>query len=88
MKIRKVDNKYLPEQIVEYLNRDIEDQEYAESLGMFVLNGLWVHYGGVCVSDVGRPVLDGGHREWSRRITETGGFVYKAFALKGNTLNM
>ena len=34
MKIRKVDNKYLPEQIVEYLNRDIEDQEYTESLGI------------------------------------------------------
>ena len=34
MIIRKVDNKYLPEQIVEYLNRDIEDQEYAESLGI------------------------------------------------------
>ena len=52
-----------------------------------MLDGLWVHYGGVCLSDVGRPVLDGGHREWSRRITETGGFVYKAFALKGKTLN-
>lgn len=34
MKIRKVDNKYLPEQIVEFLNRDVEDQEYAESLGI------------------------------------------------------
>ena len=41
MKIRKVDNKYLPEQIVEYLNRDIEDQEYAESLGMFVKSVIW-----------------------------------------------
>ena len=41
MKIRKVDNKYLPEQIVEYLNRDIEDQEYAESLGMFVKPVIW-----------------------------------------------
>ena len=34
MKIRKVDNKYLPEQIVEFLNRDVEDQEYTESLGI------------------------------------------------------
>lgn len=34
MKIRKVDNKYLPEQMVEFLNRDVEDQEYAESLGI------------------------------------------------------
>ena len=34
MEIRKVDNKYLPERIVEYLHRDIEDQEYAESLGI------------------------------------------------------
>lgn len=34
MEIRKVDNRYLPERIVEYLHRDIEDQEYAESLGI------------------------------------------------------
>ena len=34
MEIRKVDNRYLPERIVEYLHRDIEEQEYAESLGI------------------------------------------------------
>ena len=34
MEIRKVDNKYLPERIVEYLNRDVNEQDYAESLGI------------------------------------------------------
>ena len=34
VEIRKVDNRYLPERIVEYLHRDIEEQEYAESLGI------------------------------------------------------
>lgn len=34
MEIRRVDNRYLPGRIVEYLNRDVEEQEYAESLGI------------------------------------------------------
>lgn len=34
MEIRRVDNKYLPERIVEYLNRDESEKEYAESLGI------------------------------------------------------
>ena len=34
MEIRRVDNKYLPERIVEYLNRDESEKEYAESLGL------------------------------------------------------
>lgn len=34
MEIRRVDNKYLPKKIVEYLNRDVSEQEYAESLGI------------------------------------------------------
>ena len=34
MEIRRIDNKYLPERIVEYLNRDESEKEYAESLGI------------------------------------------------------
>ena len=34
MEIRRVDNKYLPERIVEYMNRDESEKEYAESLGI------------------------------------------------------
>lgn len=34
MKIRRIDNKYLPERIVEYLNRDESEKEYVESLGI------------------------------------------------------
>lgn len=34
MKIRRIDNKYLPERIVEYLNRDESENEYGESLGI------------------------------------------------------
>lgn len=34
MEIRRVDNKYLPERIVEYLNRDESEKEYSESLGL------------------------------------------------------
>lgn len=34
MEIRRVDNKYLPERIVEYLNRDESEKEHSESLGL------------------------------------------------------
>ena len=34
MVIRRVDNKFLPERIVEYLNRDVSEKDYAESLGI------------------------------------------------------
>ena len=37
-----------------------------------MLYGLCVRDSGICISDVGRAVLDGSHHERTHGITETG----------------